>query len=210
MKKQAIYKKRGGNSETQKPVGLVKELRIPPVDQPISDRIREDFLQPQLFVPQHMTPQCRPVFVPVDMEDPLLEGYPNIEPDPKGEYARYVVPVIDEPLGERTSRVTYGEEGDGPFVPYSSTEDKERKRERENGKETEQQPSGLLGDYIRSFSLRHKSKDVSDEEALAMSYPMYRFDTRYEGGKREKKSAKQGTRRYTKNKSRTRRARAKK
>lgn len=209
MKRHSIHKKKVGGSEIQKRIGLDKDLHIPHIDQPISDRIRTDFLQPQIFVPQHMTPQCRPIFVPIDMEDPMLEGYPNIEPDPKGKHARYVAPVIDEPLGQHTSRVIYGQEqGDGPFGSTTPSQNQERKRQREKEtKETEHQQhnEGLLGDYIRSFSLRHNSKDISDEEAIAMSYPLYRFDTRYQGGRKVKNSFKRGHKRCTKNNSRTRR-----
>lgn len=131
---------------------LVKTTRLPPVDEPIADRIRGDFLKPRMFVPQHMVSQCRPVLVPVHQDDPILEGYPNIEL--KGEHARFVVPPIEDFSTDREDRVFYQSEGDNA-------------------------PSGLFGDYIRSFSLRHKNKNMSDDEALNVTYPLYHIDNRY-------------------------------
>ena len=217
------------NSTRRRAIDLAvngSEIRIPAVDEHISDRLRTDFLAPRMFVPQHMVAHCRPTFVPIDTEDPALEGYPNIEM--QGEYARYVIPPIDEPLGDRISRVTYDDDaatdatnaeqeqsqqtditsyipldianiGDPlqPTMPFqlqtiipATILDKTNANANANSSSESQTtgPSrkrGLLGDYIRSFSLRHKNKNknISDEQALSITYPLYNIDKRY-GGKR--------------------------
>lgn len=193
------------------------EIRIPAVDEHISDRLRADFLAPRMFVPQHMVAHCRPTFVPIDTEDPALEGYPNIEM--QGEYARYVIPPLDESLGDRISRVTYDDDDDDaeqeqgqqtditnyipmdianmgdplqstmPFQLQSTTPATTLYKSNSNSSSERQttDPSrkrGLLGDYIRSFSLRHKNKNknISDEQALSITYPLYNIDKRYNGG----------------------------
>lgn len=155
-------------------VGLVKTARLPPVDEPITDRIRQDFLKPRMFVPQHMVAQCRPVLVPVHSDDPALEGYPNIEL--KGEHARFVVPPVEDFSVNREDRVVYPKEDN-----LSVNEDKRENREKRETDDPQDDPnnSGLFGDYIRSFSLRHKNKNMSDEEALAVTYPLYHIDKRY-------------------------------
>lgn len=163
-------------------IDLVKTTRLPPVDEPIADRIRGDFLKPRMFVPQHMVSQCRPVLVPVHQDDPILEGYPNIEL--KGEHARYVIPPIEDFSTDREDRVFYQSE-------FDETTDKR------DGKAS----SGLFGDYIRSFSLRHKNKNMSDEEALNVTYPLYHIDNRYSnksttGGAR--RSSRKTTRKHDK------------
>ena len=104
-------------------VGLVKTARLPPVDEPITDRIRQDFLKPRMFVPQHMVAQCRPVLVPVHSDDPVLEGYPNIEL--KGEHARFVVPPVEDFSVNREDRVVYPKEDN-----LSVNEDKRENREK--------------------------------------------------------------------------------
>ena len=155
-------------------VDLVNTARLPPVDEPITDRIRQDFLKPHMFVPQHMVAQCRPVLVPVHSDDPVLEGYPNIEL--KGEHARFVVPPVEDFSVNREDRVVYPKEDN-----VSVNEDKRENREKRETDDPQNDPnnSGLFGDYIRSFSLRHKNKNMSDEEALAVTYPLYHIDTRY-------------------------------
>lgn len=182
------------------------EMRIPPVDEHISDRIRADFLAPRMFVPQHMVAQCRPTFVPIDTEDPALDGYPNIEM--QGEYSRYVIPPLDEPLSDRIARVTYDsdgindEMGQGPdesgendylpldmgsladplqaAVPFQTPATRLGPR-LEKADSDPPARQGLLGDYIRSFSLRHKDKIISDDQALSITYPLYHIDKRYGG-----------------------------
>ena len=104
-------------------IDLVKATHIPPVDEPIADRIRGDFLKPRMFVPQHMVAQCRPALVPVHADDPILEGYPNIEL--KGEHARFVVPPIDDFSTDREDRVVYHSQLDND----SSENTREKERE---------------------------------------------------------------------------------
>ena len=156
-------------------IDLVKTIRLPPVDEPIADRIRRDFLKPRMFIPQHMVAQCRPTLVPVQTDDPILEGYPNIEL--KGEHARFVVPPIEDFSINREDRVLseYEELDD---VSIDDTRENREKRE-ENKESDSKATSGLFGDYIRSFSLRHKNKNMTDEEALNVAYPLYHLDTRY-------------------------------
>lgn len=182
-------------------IDLVKATHIPPVDEPIADRIRGDFLKPRMFVPQHMVAQCRPALVPVHADDPILEGYPNIEL--KGEHARFVVPPIDDFSTDREDRVVYHSQIDND----SSENTREKREKRENAEETDtKSSSGLFGDYIRSFSLRHKNKNMTDDEALNVTYPLYHIDSRYAdkstyGGRRRssrKITSKHGKKRHEK------------
>ena len=212
-------------------VDLVKVDHFPPVDKPIADRIRGDFLKPQMFVPQHLVPQCRPVFVPIHTDDPLLEGYPNIEL--KGEYARFVVPPIDDFSTNREDRVIYQSESNNHSTDNireksekretnetdktiktnttilqseSNSNSNSKSKSKSKSKSISKYKSGLFGDYIRSFSLRHKDKNISDEEALDITYPLYHIDTRYSdeptyGGSTRssrKKTRKNGKKRFEK------------
>tara|TARA_B100001989_G_scaffold253356_1_gene240390 strand:+ start:7710 stop:8345 length:636 start_codon:yes stop_codon:yes gene_type:complete len=123
-----------GKKKREKKVLTNKDLdamfSIPAVDESIADRITADFLQPHRFAPRGS--ECRPTLVPVDMNDPALKGYPNIE------HQAYVIPPLGlsrEEMKER-DRLEYG------ILAPPAGEALYSK--------------GLLGDYVRSFSLRNK------------------------------------------------------
>jgi hypothetical protein len=132
-----------GEKKREKKVLTNKDLdamfKIPAVDESIADRITADFLQPHRFAPRGS--ECRPTLVPVDMNDPALKGYPNIE------HQAYVIPPLGlsrEEMKER-DRLEYGILAPpAAEAPYSK---------------------GLLGDYVRSFSLRNKAVSQPDVSA---------------------------------------------
>ena len=159
-----------GEKKREKKVLTNKDLdamfKIPAVDESIADRITTDFLQPHRFAPRGS--ECRPTLVPVDMNDPALKGYPNIE------HQAYVIPPLGlsrEEMKER-DRLEYGILAPpAAEAPYSK---------------------GLLGDYVRSFSLRNKA--VSQPDVSAKKSRKKRRSSKSKSKSKSKKGGRRGRR----------------
>ena len=133
-------------------------FKMPTVDESITERIRADFLQPHRFSPHGYNGECRPSLVPMDMNDPALQGYPNIE------HQAYVVPPIGRSKKELEEYKKI-EEGNAArniigsiFTAFDNTNKERREKKRENNP----YQTGLLGDYLRSFSMRSKSMNTQN------------------------------------------------